>query len=119
MRANHGAALHQAVVVRKDRASANVRTLTDGGVANIGQVRNLCAIANLGVLSLAEGTKLSVLTQGSTGAQVCERANSCTFANESAVTVRADDGSTSLNGHVSQGSVRANSSAGSDGGRTV
>ena len=61
MRANNGAVLHQAVIVCKNRACTNVCALTDGGVTNVGQVRDLSAIANLRVLSLTEGAELSVL----------------------------------------------------------
>lgn len=57
-----GAVLVIAVVVDNDRAAAEVDALTDGRVTDIGQVRNLGAVADGGLLQLYKVADAAAVT---------------------------------------------------------
>src|SRR5258708_8291337 len=65
--------LGAAVVVGRDRARAEVRVVTDVGVADVGQVRHLGAGADVGILDLDERARLGALAQQRARPQVGER----------------------------------------------
>ena len=62
--ADRGAVLVRAVVVRGDRARAKIRVSSDVGVADVGEVRHLGALADLGVLHLDVGPDLDARRRG-------------------------------------------------------
>ena len=73
--ADAGAVLGDPVVVGEDRARPDVGLLADLRVADVGQVRHLGALADLGVLGLHEGADLALRAQHGAGAQVGERSD--------------------------------------------
>src|SRR6185312_6878944 len=73
--ADRRAVLAAAVVVGGDRARAEVRAGADLGVADVGEVRHLRALADLRVLDLDERAGLGTLVQQRTGTQIGERAD--------------------------------------------
>ena len=79
--------LVDAVVVGEDRARADVRALTDDGVAAVGEVRHLGAVADLGVLRLDEAADLPLRPELGARTQVGVGADGG---------ARADDGEVAL-----------------------
>src|SRR5262249_62324362 len=75
VRADHRAVLGHPVVVDEHAGRADVGVLADGRVAHIGQMRDLGAGADVGVLHLDEGADLAVLAEHRAGTQVGERAD--------------------------------------------
>ena len=71
--ADAGAVLGDPVVVGEDRAGADVGPVADLGVADVGQVRHLGAVADGGVLGLHEGADLAEGAQHGPRSQVGER----------------------------------------------
>ena len=63
------------VVVRGDRARAEVRPLAHVGVADVREVRDFGRLADVRVLHLHEGPHLRARTQHRSRAQIRERAN--------------------------------------------
>ena len=74
-RADRRAVLVATVVVGGDRAGAEVGARPDVGVAEVGEVRHLRALADVGVLDLDERADLRAVAQHRAGAQVGERAD--------------------------------------------
>ena len=68
-----GAVLGHAVVVGEDRAGPDVGALADLGVADVGQVRHLGAVADRGVLGLDERADLALHPELRAGPEVGER----------------------------------------------
>src|SRR6478735_5176934 len=68
--ADLGAVLGDVVVVRRDRAGAEVHARADRGVADVRQVRHLAALADHGVLRLDERADLAFVAQVRARAQV-------------------------------------------------
>ena len=68
-----GAVLVIAVVVDNDRAAAEVDALADGRVADIGQVRNLGAVADGGLLQLYEVADAAAVTDHALRADIGKR----------------------------------------------
>ena len=62
-----------AVVVDNDRAAAEVDALTDGRIADIGQVRNLGAVADGGLLQLYEVADAAAVTTTLCGRMIGKR----------------------------------------------
>ncbi len=73
--ADLGAVLHHAVVVAGHGARADVGVLADMGVAEIGQVADLDAFVQDGVLDLDEVADMHILGQFRAGAQAGEGAD--------------------------------------------
>src|SRR3954454_4745451 len=73
--ADRRAVLGAAVVVRGDVARPDVRALAHVGVADVGEVWDLGALADRRVLDLHEGARLGARVQMGVGAQVGERAD--------------------------------------------
>src|ERR1700754_388350 len=65
---DRGAVLVAAVVVGRDVAGAHVRVLADVRVPDVGQVRDLRALADVGVLDLHERARLGLGVQVGVGA---------------------------------------------------
>ncbi len=70
MRSDHRAVLVDAVVVDGDRGRADIGALADGGVADVGEVGHLGALAQLRVLDLDIGADLGLAGQPGPRAQV-------------------------------------------------
>lgn len=68
-----GAVLVIAVVVDNDRAAAEVDALADGRIADIGQVRNLGAVADGGLLQLYEVADAAAVTDHALRADIGKR----------------------------------------------
>ena len=68
-----GAVLVIAVVVDNDRAAAEVDALADGRVTDIGQVRNLGAVADGGLLQLYEVADAAAVTDHALRADIGKR----------------------------------------------
>ena len=113
--ADLGAVLVHAVVVRGDRARAEVRAGADVGVADVGEVRHLGALADLGVLGLDERADLHARRRG--GCRAARYANGPT-AQSSPISHFARDGvrhAHVLADHdVGQMAVRSDDRAGAD-----
>ena len=105
--ADRGAVLVRPVVVDDDRARADVAALADRGVADVGQVRHLGAVADLGVLDLDVGADLAAGAEHGAGPQVAERADGRVLADLRAGGVALEDGRALADLAVGQRGVRA------------
>ncbi|MPM51431.1 hypothetical protein SDC9_98180 [bioreactor metagenome] len=68
--AHHGAELGRAVVIDRHRAAAQIHVFADVRVSHIGQMRDLGAVADDGVLQLHKVPHLGVLPHGAAGTNV-------------------------------------------------
>src|SRR5690606_16454875 len=100
-----GAVLVHTVVVHGHRRGTDVGVLADGRVADVGEVRDLAALADLGVLRLDERADLALAPQPGAGPQVGERSDRRALADDGERAVRADDGRTGADLDVGQGGV--------------
>ena len=89
--ADRGAVLVLAVVVGGDRSGADVGPLADVGVADVGQVRDLRAGADVRVLDLDERAGLRSLAQHGARPQVRERPDADPVADVGPVEIGVDD----------------------------
>ena len=89
--ADRRAVLVLAVVVGGDRSGADVGPLADVGIADVGQVRDLRAGADVRVLDLDERAGLRSLAQHGARAQVRERPDADPVADVGPVEIRVDD----------------------------
>src|ERR1035437_1676326 len=117
--ADRGAVLAVAVVVGGDRAGADVRRLTDIGIADVGQVGNLAAGPDVGVLDLDERARLGPLPQDGARPQICERADAVAVAHTRLVDVGVNHRRVVADARVDQGRVRTDLAAVADPGWSV
>src|SRR5690349_16537583 len=91
--ADLGAVLGQIVVVRGDRTGAQVDPAADGRIADVRQVGHLASLADRGVLGLDEGADLALVAEVRARAQVRERPDVGTRADDRERRIGArDDG---------------------------
>src|SRR4051794_1814038 len=112
--ADRSAVLAETVVVGGDRAGAEVAAGADLGIADVGEVRHLGALADPRVLHLDEGAGLGPWSELGTGTQVGKGADLSAVADLALdqVGVRHDDVAAELG--VGQGADRADRGAGAD-----
>src|SRR3954449_12195757 len=89
--ADRRAVLGAAIVVGGDRGGAEVRAPPDVRVPDVAQVRDLRALADVGVLDLDERAGLRALAQERAGPQVGERPDRAAGPDLAAVHVRVHD----------------------------
>ena len=112
--ADGGAVLVHPVVVRHDRAGADVGALADLGVADVAEVGHLRALADHRVLRLDEAADLALRAEVRAGAQVGEGADGRALADHGEQRVGADHLGAGADLGVAQGGVRADHGLGAD-----
>src|SRR5207247_349133 len=73
--ANERAILFEAIIIAGDRAGTDVGPCADFSVADIAQVVDLCAFANLSLLQFDEIADLGAFSQARSGPDPCKRAD--------------------------------------------
>src|SRR5699024_7071112 len=106
--ADGGVVLIYSVIIYKHGGGTNIGFLTDGGITNVSQVRNLGTATNLGVFSFHESAQLAVLTQLGIGTDEGKRSDLGVGANDRFFAVGANHTCPAPDLHVSQGGIRAN-----------
>ena len=82
MRPDFRTVLVHSVVVGDDRAGADVGPLTNFGVTDIRQMRNLRTGTDLGILRFDEGAYLALIADHGPRSEVCERADGAARAED-------------------------------------
>src|SRR5699024_6239389 len=101
--ADGGVVLIYSVIIYKHGGGTNIGFLTDGGITNVSQVRNLGTATNLGVFSFHESAQLAVLTQLGIGTDEGKRSDLGVGANDRFFAVGANHTCPAPDLHVSQG----------------
>src|SRR5690606_28104384 len=116
MGADGGVVLVHTVIVDEHGGGPDVGVLTDGGIADVGQVGDLGATADGGLLGFHETTELALRAELGARTDVGEGADGGVLADLGIGPVGADDGCSGADDHVGQGGVGTDLRAVTDGG---
>ena len=66
-----------AIIVYNNGATAKVNALAHVCIAYIGQMRKLCAVADVGIFNFNKIAQFYIFTHNTVRTHICERANCC------------------------------------------